>query len=528
MTLHIVDVSRFQVERPDPLDLAIAKVQGFAAINIALDRGRSEDVLPAWASTYAEGARSIGLQVCTYRWVDNRLPGAESARRAYERIVALGGPAGMAHAADIEDDATERIARDYVTTMQQLLGRPIAIYSADWWWTSRNWRGADWTPYLWGAPNDGYLPEYPGDSSPAWTAGWGGWQFFSALQYAVTPLPMTGKCSLSAVRDPTVWATLTGGSVAQSPEYPDLPFVRPKAYGTGRDGKAVRYLVVHYTAGSETRTSAEDGAAYDARRTDGTSCHYMVDQDSVVQEVRTKDRSNSAFSKGNRLGIHYEFCGTAQTRGQWLDPASRATIRNAARQMARDAAKYGIPIRRLSVSEVRRAWYEFPNGPKGIVGHVDITRAYPEDGGTHTDPGEAFPWDVLLADINSFMGATPTSLTGGTNVLSLINHKGDIFVADGMDLRSVANGAQYANILKAAKAGFTGPWANVVDGLPRDIQVDDPDDLASYGALPAAAGKAVDVPGGEQLAAVVAAAIDSRIPAIVKATNDDAAERGKE
>lgn len=34
--------------------------------------------------------------------------------------------------------------------------------------------------------------------------------------------------------------------------------------------------------------------------------------------------------------------------------------------------------------------------------------------------------------------------------------------------------------------------------------------------------------GGEQLAEVVASAFDSRIPAIVKAVNDDAAERAKE
>ncbi len=197
--------------------------------------------------------------------------------------------------------------------------------------------------------------------------------------------------------------------MGMSAEYPDLKFVPPRAFGSGRDGKAVRYLVVHYTAGAERSTSAEDGAAYDQRRTDGTSCHYFVDSDSVVQCVRTTDRSNSAFGKGNRLGIHYEFCGTAQTRAQWLDLASRATIRNAARQMARDAHRYEIPIRRLSAAETRAAWYSFPAGPKGIVGHGDVTNAYPEDGGDHTDPGKDFPWDVLLADINEFLGSPTTS-----------------------------------------------------------------------------------------------------------------------
>src|SRR6266550_1890994 len=118
----------------------------------------------------------------------------------------------------------------------------------------------------------------------------------------------------------------------QSSEYPDLRWMPPKAFGTGRDDKLVRYIVVHYTAGSERSTSAEDGAVYDQHRTDGTSTHYFVDSDSVVQCVLTKDRANAARAKGNRLGIQYELCGSAQTRAQWLDAASDATLTNAARQ----------------------------------------------------------------------------------------------------------------------------------------------------------------------------------------------------
>lgn len=192
-----------------------------------------------------------------------------------------------------------------------------------------------------------------------------------------------------------------------NPEWTDLPFARPRAWGSGRDGKAVRYIVVHYTAGSEGRTSAENGASYDQTRTDGTSCHYFVDSDSVVQCVETWNRSNSALYRGNRLGVQYELCGTAQTRAQWLDPVSDATITNAARQMARDAVKYGIPVRRLSVAETRAAWYSYPSGSKGFVGHVDITNAYPEDGGDHTDPGAQFPWDVLLSRVQQFITTDP-------------------------------------------------------------------------------------------------------------------------
>jgi N-acetyl-anhydromuramyl-L-alanine amidase AmpD len=200
-------------------------------------------------------------------------------------------------------------------------------------------------------------------------------------------------------------------SMTQSTEYPDLVFVPPKAFGTGRDGKAVRYIVIHYTAGSEGPTSAENGATNDQRRTDGVSTHYFVDSNSVVQCVLTRDRANAARHKGNRLGIQYELCGTAQTRAQWLDAASNPTLTNAARQIARDCQKYGIPVRRLTVAQTRADWFNFPTAVKGIVGHVDCTNAYPEDGGDHQDPGTAFPWDVLFARINDFMSIEEDDLT---------------------------------------------------------------------------------------------------------------------
>jgi N-acetyl-anhydromuramyl-L-alanine amidase AmpD len=189
----------------------------------------------------------------------------------------------------------------------------------------------------------------------------------------------------------------------QSPEYPQLPFVQAKAFGTGRDGKAVRYAVVHYTAGSEGPTSAENGAANDAKRTDGTSTHFFHDSNSTIQCVLTKDRANACYHKGNRLGIQHELCGTAQTRAQWLDDVSNATLWEAARWVANDCLKYALPVRRLTVAQTRASWYDFPNGPRGIVGHVDVTNAYPEDGGDHTDPGPEFPWDIFLSRVQYFV-----------------------------------------------------------------------------------------------------------------------------
>lgn len=198
-------------------------------------------------------------------------------------------------------------------------------------------------------------------------------------------------------------------------EYPDLPFVPPRAYGTGRAGYQVQYAVVHYTAGAERSTSAEDGAAYDQRRLDGTSCHYFHDQNSTVQCVYTWDRSNSAYSYGNRLGIHHELCGTAQTREQWLDPASDGTLWQAAKQIARDCQKYGLPVRKLTPSQMNAGW-------KGICGHADVTLAYGL--GDHMDPGAAFPWDVLLARVQQFLAPpTPTPQEEDDDMKPVVFHK---------------------------------------------------------------------------------------------------------
>lgn len=183
-------------------------------------------------------------------------------------------------------------------------------------------------------------------------------------------------------------------------EHADLPFTPPRSYSPGRPSGPPRLIVVHYTAGSEGPSSAEDGAAEDQRRTDGTSAHYYVDQDSVVQCVYTWDRAHTALWNGNQAGIHYELCGTRQTAEQWADAASTATIRSAAEIMRRDMVRYGIPAVRLTPTQVRA-------GAKGLCGHADVTAAFPEDGGTHADPGPEFPWDTLLGLLGAD-GATTT------------------------------------------------------------------------------------------------------------------------
>jgi hypothetical protein len=70
----------------------------------------------------------------------------------------------------------------------------------------------------------------------------------------------------------------------------------------------------------------------------------------------------------------------------------------------------GIPLKRLVGRQVR------PATAKGLAGHVDATTGWPEDGGSHTDPGTAFPWDVLFTDIRKELDAmTPVPPSTGNS-----------------------------------------------------------------------------------------------------------------
>lgn len=188
--------------------------------------------------------------------------------------------------------------------------------------------------------------------------------------------------------------------MAVSREYPELRFVQARWYKKGRS-EEVTCCVFHHTAGAETATSAENGAQYDTWRDEKVSSHFYVDQNSAVQCVLTTDTAYTCMS-GNSRSINFELCGTLQTREEWLDSASYATLRKAAWVAAKVMADYGIPLKKLTPAQVRA-------GSKGICGHGDVAEAFPEDGSTKTDPGPYFPWDILMGLIAEEMddGMTP-------------------------------------------------------------------------------------------------------------------------
>jgi hypothetical protein len=156
---RLVDLASYQ----QGINLGAVKAAGFGAVNIKLTQG----VNYTWSAgrAYADAARALGMGICTFSWIDNSASGATQAAYAFRQMQAIGGPAGMAHQCDCEDTsrpATWAIWRDYVSWWQDKLGRHVANYTGDWWWQPRGWNGSGLTPYLWAAPNNGYLSTLPG------------------------------------------------------------------------------------------------------------------------------------------------------------------------------------------------------------------------------------------------------------------------------------------------------------------------------------------------------------------------------
>jgi N-acetyl-anhydromuramyl-L-alanine amidase AmpD len=179
--------------------------------------------------------------------------------------------------------------------------------------------------------------------------------------------------------------------MATSPDHPELRFIQASGYTKGRPDGPPLWIVVHDMEAGESSDRAESTANYFATGSGGrqVSAHYCVDNNSVVQCVRLRDAAWTVGNRpGNFRGINWELSGFArQTPAQWLDEFGLAMFHRAAPIIRADAARYGIPLRRCTVADLKAL-------RPGVTSHNDLRLAF---GGTdHTDPGPNFPWDVFL------------------------------------------------------------------------------------------------------------------------------------
>lgn len=149
--------------------------------------------------------------------------------------------------------------------------------------------------------------------------------------------------------------------------------------------KPIRLIVIHCTVSREMGTGAEAVANYFARGDRRASTHRVSDNNSTVICVRDEDTAFGAAG-ANADGLHLELVGMPdQSLAQWLDPYSDAELREAGSTIREWSARWGIPLRWLSVAEVA------DGRTRGICTHHDISRAFPEVSTGHWDPGPNFP-----------------------------------------------------------------------------------------------------------------------------------------
>jgi len=168
-------------------------------------------------------------------------------------------------------------------------------------------------------------------------------------------------------------------------------YANPRPKGHGPALAPPRLVVVHKT--DNTATKAQE-AHYAATRTDPqrfwTSTHFWVDNTGALGGVSLDEQSWTSRAHGNAISWQVEICGPSSPTD-----FNAVEIGYAARLVATLCHLGNIPIIDLNATMVR-------NGARGICGHADITAAYPEDHGDHTDPNwNLDEWERFIAQCDA-------------------------------------------------------------------------------------------------------------------------------
>lgn len=150
--------------------------------------------------------------------------------------------------------------------------------------------------------------------------------------------------------------------------------------------------VVHCTQGP----TAVSAAAWFVNPAAQGSAHVVAD---AAECYRTLPPSVIPWGAPgvNGVGWHLELAGYAEwSRTEWLH--HRGTLERGAYKLAQNGAGR-FPMRQLSDRQLVDVLRRSPHRVRGIVSHRQVTRVY---GGTHTDPGAHFPYDVFMGYARHF------------------------------------------------------------------------------------------------------------------------------
>lgn len=180
----------------------------------------------------------------------------------------------------------------------------------------------------------------------------------------------------------------------------NVPFIQAKNCGPKRPGQRIDLAIIHSMEAPEKPGTARAVAIwFGGPNAPKASAHYCLDSDETIQCVN-EDVVAWAAPGANKVGVHVELAGFAkQSENDWKDEYSSKVLLRAADLVFDICARHEIPLQKLSPADIK-------NGHRGIAGHIDVTKAFPELKGTHWDPGPKFPWDDFIDALRAKMRNT--------------------------------------------------------------------------------------------------------------------------
>lgn len=160
------------------------------------------------------------------------------------------------------------------------------------------------------------------------------------------------------------------------------------ANSESRRGIPVTLIIVHTNEGDHKPGMADDHTAEDLVRwmtTQSVSYHKIVDDDSTVTMVPDGQAAWSARS-ANVHSLNLCLTGWSRwSRAEWLQHGPM--LARAGAEIRAWSHAHGIPLIKLTPAQVGA-------DARGVCGHGDWSIG--KHDGNHTDPGQQFPWDIVL------------------------------------------------------------------------------------------------------------------------------------
>lgn len=220
----------------------------------------------------------------------------------------------------------------------------------------------------------------------------------------------------------------------------------PTGCYSSRGGSGVRLIVLHTAEGART---IEDLGHYFQNTSNQVSSHTGADnKKGKIGEYVTRGNKAWTAANYNPVAVQLELCAfAAWSRDTWMNQ-NHNMLENCAQWIKEEAAKFGLPITRLSDSEAQG------NG-RGVCQHINLGAG----GGGHVNCGPGFPMDYVLDLARGKGQSGPDTTPERYNEMFYLefNADGDAFVA-------------VPNYYSDGKGGrirlFTGDKSNVRINLP--------------------------------------------------------------